>query len=337
MGEPAGAVSDRWRDPASGCDIPVLDLTGYLAGEPGARVRLGHELREALEEIGFFYVINHGVPKALIDRTFAETARFHALPLERKTAIAINDDHVGFMGFGGEASRTSEHHTGTIKPDVAEAFFMLRDRAPGPLEIKNQWPDNLPGFRDTLVEYFEETETLFRRILPIFATSLDLHPSFFYPAFGAHEALSMLRVSHFRANDQLETNQYHLAPHTDSTFVTVLPTTEVPGLELLGPSGEWFQAPPIPESLLFNSGDLMKRWTNGRFMSTPHRVINRSGRERYSIPLFIHPNPEFIVECLPTCTDAQNPPKEPPISSGDYLAWYMKENFEHAAEEWIGS
>ena len=335
MGGSTVALSERWKDPATGCDIPVLDLAEYLAGEQGARERLGRELREALEEIGFFYVINHDVSKALIDRTFAQTARFHALPLEQKSKIPIDDNHVGFMSFGGEASRTSEHYTGTIKPDVAEAFFMLRDRAPMPLEVKNQWLDDLPGFRETLVAYFEAAEALFRRMLPIFATSLELRPDYFDPAFGEYEALSMLRVSHFRANDRLETNQFHLAPHTDSTFVTLLPTTEVPGLELLGPSGEWFPAPPIPDSFLFNSGDLLKRWTNGRFMSTPHRVINRSGRDRYSIPLFIHPNSEFIVECLPTCTDARNPPTEPPISSGDYLAWYMSENFEHAAEDWI--
>ena len=335
MADPPGAVSERWKDPATGCDIPVLDLAGYLGGEQGARERLGRELREALEEIGFFYVINHGVSKALIDRTFAETARFHALSLDEKSKIAIDENHVGFMGFGGEASRTSEHHAGTIKPDVAEAFFMLRDRAPMPLDIKNKWPGNLPEFRETLIAYFEAAEALFRRMLAIFATSLELPPNYFDRAFGEYEALSMLRVSHFRADDRLEANQFHLAPHTDSTFVTMLPTTEVPGLELLGPSGEWFPAPPIPESFLFNSGDLMKRWTNERFMSTPHRVINRSGRDRYSIPLFIHPNPEFIVECLATCTDAGNPPNNPPISSGEYLAWYMKENFEHAAEDWI--
>ena len=335
MDTPLRAASDRWRDPATGCDIPVLDLAGYLAGEPGACALLGLQLRQALEEIGFFYVVNHGVSKELIDRTFSETARFHSLSLEEKNNIAIDENHVGFMSFGGEASRTSELYTGTIKPDVAEAFFMLRDRAPEPLDVANQWPENLPGFREALVEYFETAEALFRRMLPIFSTSLDLPSDYFGPAFGEYEALSMLRVSHFRANDRLEDNQFHLAPHTDSTFVTMLPTTEVPGLELLGPSGEWFLAPPIPESFLFNSGDLMKRWTNGRFMSTEHRVINRSGRDRYSIPLFIHPNSDFVVECLPTCTDPRNPPREPPISSGDYLAWYMKQNFEHAAEDWI--
>ena len=335
MSTPARTISDRWRDPAAGCDIPVLDLAGYQANEPGAVLRLAVELRQALEDVGFFYVINHGIPQVLIDRTFSETARFHALSPEAKTRIAINRDHVGYMGVESEASRTSEHHTGTIKPDVGEAFFILRDRAPVPLTVQNQWPDDLPGFRETLVEYFEAAEAFFRRILPIFAVSLDLPPAHFKPAFGAYETLSMLRAAHFGPDDELETNQFNLAPHTDSTFVTLLPTTEVPGLELLGPSGEWFAAPPIPDSILFNSGDLMTRWTNGRFLSTPHRVINRSGRDRYSIPLFVHPNADFVIECLPTCTTPDMPPREPPIRSADYLAWYMENNFKHAATTWF--
>ena len=101
--------------------------------------------------------------------------------------------------------------------------------------------------------------------------------------------------------------------------------------------GEWFPAPPIADSILFNSGDMLTRWTNGRFLSTPHRVINRSGRDRYSIPLFVHPNPSFVIECLPTCTGPDNPPKEPPISSGDYLEWFMGENFKHAAKDKPGT
>jgi isopenicillin N synthase-like dioxygenase len=335
MGNTASASLNGWRDPVAGCEIPILDLSAYLSGEDGAQQTLATKLRQALEEIGFFYVINHGLPKALIDRTFFETARFHALPFDNKNVLAINRDNVGYMGSGGEASRTSEHHSGEIKPDVGEAFFMLRDRAPSPIRIKNQWPKNLPGFRETLVEYFESAEAMFRCMLPIFATSLDLPPTYFNDAFGEHKTLSMLRVAHFEAGTEFDENQFNLAPHTDSTFITLLPTTEVPGLELLGPSGEWFGAPPIPNSILFNSGDLMSRWTNGRFLSTPHRVTNRSGRDRYSIPMFIHPNADFMIHCLPTCTDSNNPPKEPPISSGDYLAWYMDKNFRHAATDWI--
>ena len=332
MGTTAASRSNRWRDPLVGCDIPVIDLQAYLKNENGALAKLATELRDALEEIGFVYVVNHGVRKELIERTFAETARFHALPLSDKIRLKINRDHVGYMGNEGELPRTSPYYTGTLKPDVGEAFFILREHAPFPLRVQNQWPEGLTGFQETLAEYFETLETFFRRILQVFAVALDLPPPYFDPAFGEHEALSMLRIAHF-PSDELETDQFNVGPHTDSSFVTLLATTDVPGLELLGPSGEWFPAPPIPNSILINSGDLLTRWSNGRFLSIPHRVINLSGVDRYSIPLFVHPNPDFVIECLPTCTDPGNPPKEPPISSGDYLEWFMGENFEHAAKE----
>lgn len=331
MSMQVASTSARWRDPSVGCEIPVLDVGAYLQGKDGELRRLASELRQALEEIGFFYVLNHGVSKQLIDRTFAETARFHALPLADKNEVRINRDHVGYMGNEGELPRTSPYYTGTLKPDVGEAFFMLRERAPFPLPVQNQWPENLPGFRETLVEYFETAEAFFRRVLPIFAVALDMPPAYFAPAFDEYDALSMLRVAHFPAH-ALGNDQFNVGPHTDSSFVTLLATTNVPGLELLGPSGEWFPAPPIPDSILFNSGDMLTRWTNGRFLSTPHRVINRSGRDRYSIPLFVHPNPDFVIECLPTCRGPGNPPREPPISSGDYLEWFMSKNFKHAAE-----
>lgn len=314
----------------AGARIPVLDVSSYLRGEPTALPRLAEQLRQALEEIGFFFVINHSVPQALIDHTFAETARFHALPTAEKAKLAINHTHVGYMDNEGELPRTSPYYTGTLKPDVGEAFFIKREVAPIPLPVQNQWPENLPGFRETLVEYFETLEGFFRRMLPVFATALDMPEVYFDRAFGRYEALSVLRVAHFPP-DPLEPDQFNVGPHTDSSFVTLLATSNVPGLQLLGAEGEWFPAPPIAGSILFNSGDLLTRWTNGRFLSTPHRVLNRSGRDRYSIPLFVHPNPAFVIECLPTCTDAANPPKHSPIASEDYLEWFMAENFKHSA------
>lgn len=311
--------------------IPVLDVGAYLQGAPGALTSLATELRRALEEIGFFFTVNHSVPQTLIDRTFAATARFHALPAAEKMKLAINGAHVGFMDNEGELPRTSPYYTGTLKPDVGEAFFVKREIEAAPLSVQNQWPQDLPGFRETLNEYFNATENFFHQMLPIFASALELPTDYFDPAFGRHEALSVLRVAHFPP-DPLDPDQFNVGPHTDSSFVTLLATTHVPGLELLGRSGEWFLAPPIPGSILFNSGDILTRWTNGRFLSTPHRVRNRSGRDRYSIPLFVHPNPEFEIACLPTCTGPGNPVKHPPITSQAYLEWFMAENFKHAAK-----
>jgi len=311
--------------------IPVLDVGAYLRGDAGALAALSKELRHALEEIGFFFTVNHSVPQSLIDRTFAETARFHALPKAEKTKLAINDAHVGYMDNEGELPRTSPYYTGTLKPDVGEAFFIKREIAPFPLPIQNQWPTELPGFRITLNEYFEATEAFFRQMMPVFATALELPANYFDSAFGRYEALSVLRVAHFPP-DPLEADQFNVGPHTDSSFVTLLATSSVPGLQLLGKTGQWFPAPPIPGSILFNSGDMLTRWTNGRFRSTPHRVLNRSGRDRYSIPLFVHPNPDQEIRCLSTCIGPGNPPKDPPITSQDYLEWFMSENFKHAAK-----
>lgn len=317
-------------------DVPVLDLADYMSNKKGALDRIAGELRYALEEIGFFYVINHQFPQGLIHRAFDEIARFHAQPTEAKNKIAVNNHHCGYIVTGAEVSRSSEYHTGILRPDVVEAFMMKRDRAPIPLAETNQWPEDLPGFRDTMVEYFETAEALFRKILPVIAASLELLPDFFDSMFGKHESLTTLRASHYNSDDLLEENQFHISPHTDSSFVTILPITDVPGLELLTPSrNDWFAAPIVPNSFLINSGDLMKRWTNGRFLSTPHRVINKSGRDRYALPLFVAPNPDVLIECLPTCTSADNPPKEPPITSAGYYEWFMKKNFQHAAgDEW---
>ena len=317
-------------------DIPILDLADYLSGREGSIDNTASELRYALEKIGFFYIVNHGFPTTLIQSAFAEVARFHAQPYQWKQQFAVNDHHCGYIFTGAEVARSSEYHTGTLRPDVVEAFMIKRDRAPVPIEDVNQWPGDLPGFRETLVEYFEAAEALFRRILPIFAVSLELAPDHFNSMFGQHEALNVLRASHYPHDVPLAENQFHISPHTDSGFITMLPLTDVPGLELLSPAEkDWFPAPYVPNSFVINSGDLMKRWTNGRFLSTPHRVLNDSGRDRYALPLFVSPNPDAVIECLPTCESEDNPPKEPPITSAAYQEWFMKKNFQHAAgDDW---
>jgi len=312
-------------------EIPVLDLAAFLRGDDGALEKVAGELRHALEEVGFFFIVNHGVPQSLIDQMYRQTERFHALPEQEKTKIAVNQDHVGYMGNEGELPRTSPYSTGILKPDVGECFFIKCDRAPHDLKVKNQWPGNLPRFRETLVEYFEILEDLGRRILPLYAAALELPPDYFQDAFSAYETESILRAAHFPPGE-LEDCQFNVGPHTDSSFLTLLAVTEIPGLELLSQSGNWFPAPPIPGAMVVNSGDILTRWTNGRFLSTPHRVRNRSGRDRYSIPLFMQPKPDQVIECLPTCTTPENPPKEPPITAGDYFEWFMQQNFAHTVD-----
>src|SRR5215467_2888727 len=190
----AGAVGGRPELVAN--TIPLLDVAPYLAGEPGARERLGAELRWAFENVGFYYLRGHGIPPSLIDATFAQAARFHALPMEQKLAVTINEENVGYlpMRAGQFPGRP---------PSRNAAFFLRRDRAPDdPLVLAkrrfhglNQWPADLPGFRETAVAYMRAIEALCRRLVPIYATALDLPPDAFDQAYA--EPHLILRLTHY--------------------------------------------------------------------------------------------------------------------------------------------
>jgi isopenicillin N synthase-like dioxygenase len=314
--------------------IPILDLGPYLAGEPGADRRLAEELRQACEQIGFYFIVNHGVPQSLIDRAFVETARFHAQPLDDKMKLLINDHMIGYLPLGYSTFRSSTINRNT-KHDLNEALFIRRERKPDDPDVVsgkrwrglNQWPAGLPGFRETMVCYFRTMEAFGRKLLPLYALALGMPRDYFLPLFdGAH---INLRLSHYPANAAAEDNQFGIAPHADAGFLTMLPQSEVPGLEIRTTSGSWLAAPPLPGSYLVNTGDTLNRWTNGRFLSTPHRASNNSGRERYAMPFFYDPNTDTMIECLPTCQGRGNPPKYPPQTYGDFYAWFISRNYAH--------
>lgn len=314
--------------------IPILDLGPYLAGVPSADFRLAEELRQACENIGFHFIVNHGVPQNLIDRAFAETARFHAQPLADKMKLLINDHMIGYLPLGYSTFRSSTINRNT-KHDLNEALFVRRDRAPDDPDVVsgkrwrglNQWPADLPGFRETMVEYFRTMEALGQKLLPLYALALDMPRDWFVPRFdGAH---INLRLSHYPADAAAEDNQFGIAPHADAGFLTMLPQSEVPGLEIRTASGKWLVAPSLPGSYLVNTGDTLNRWTNGRFLSTPHRASNNSNRERYAMPFFYDPNTDTVIECLPTCQGPDNPPKYPPQTYGEFYAWFIRKNYAH--------
>ncbi len=319
-------------------EIPVLDLAPYLAGEPGALQRLGAELRTAFEEIGFYFITGHGVPQALVDAVFAEAERFHAQPLEDKLAIRINEQVVGYLPIRGATTRHSQINANN-KPNVNEAFFVRRDVAPDhpdivagkPFRALNQWPANLPGFRETVIAYQNAMETLGKSLLPLYAVALDLPPDYFAKAFA--DPMYTLRMSHYPQQPEVVENEFGLAPHTDTSFMTMLAQNKVPGLSIRLPTGRWVDAPAIDGAFLVNGGDLLRRWTNDRFLATPHRVVNRSGRERYAIPFFFDCGAEVPIECLPTCREPDQPPRYEPITYAAYMAWYRQMNYGAAKDK----
>jgi isopenicillin N synthase-like dioxygenase len=321
--------------------IPVLDLGDYLAGRPGAREATAAELRAALEGVGFFIIVNHGVPRDLIDRTFAEARRFHAQPAAAKLALRMNEHNNGYMAMGRYAVWTSDVNAND-KPDLNEAFFVKRERgAADPLRRSgrrfvgpNLWPDDLPGFRETVLAYTDAVDALGRRLMPAVAVALGLPPEAFDAAFA--ESQFSFRLSHYPPA-QAAPNQFGIAPHTDANFLTFLAQTEVPGLQLRLPSGEWLDVPYVPDSFAVNSGDMMHRWTNGRFKSTPHRALPPVGRPRYAIPFFMGPHIDTVIECLPTCRSDAEAPRFPPITYEQYLLWWYDANYNARAQDDIAA
>lgn len=317
--------------------IPILDVSRYFAGDTDDLTRLGAGLRHAFENVGFYYLRGHGVPRALIDATFAECERFHAQPMEKKLALKINEHNIGYMPMGGSLALSSKVNNNT-KPSVNEAYFLRRERTPDDPDViankrfrgLNQWPADLQGFRDTALAYMSALEQLGRRLVRIYAVALDLPPDYFDAMFA--EPNMIQRFTHYPARPSYEDNEFSIAPHTDSGFMTLLAPSVVPGLSIRLPDGTWFDAPSDPDSFVVNGGDILRRWTNDRFLSTPHRATNSSGRPRYAIPFFFDTHPDTLISCLPSCQSPEHPPKYEPIAYDKYALWYATRNYLHLNE-----
>ena len=315
--------------------IPVIDYGPYFAGEKGALERVAAEVARACENVGFFYALNHGVPDELIDRAFAASRRFHALPLAQKLALRLNDNNIGYLPINASVQGASTVHRAT-RPNQNESFFISHDRGPDhpdvvagkPLRGRNQWPAEVPGIRGDMMAYFDALGAMCDRMLPPFAVALGMPLDFFAPFFanGGHHNLRFL---HYPPQDPDEDNLFGQAPHTDNSFMTALARTDVPGLAVRLPSGDWFPPPIIEGTFLINLGNMMRRWSNDRFLSTPHGVLNESGADRYSIAYFHSPNPDRVIECLPSCISADNPARYPPAVYRDLVLEFYRANYFH--------
>lgn len=319
--------------------IPVLDLGPLRAGEAGALERLGAELRHAFTEVGFYFVRNHGVPDDLVEAAFEAARRFHAQPMEAKLAMRINEHNIGYLPMRGATTRMNA--LGTVyKPNANEAVFFKRDLPPDHPDVVNKvrfrganpWPKDLPGFRETVCAYMDAMEDLGKRLVPIYAVALGLPPNWFGAAF--QEPMYTLRMTHYPQQDPVSgEDEWGLAPHSDTSFMTILAQNRVPGLSIRLPDGTWVDAPAPEGAFLVNGGMMLRRWTNDRFLATPHRVVNRSGQERYAIPFFMDCARDFVMAPIPTCVDADHPPLHEPTTYAEFMTAYQQANYDHARKE----
>ena len=316
-------------------EIPILDVSALFSGDEAAARKVAETLRGYLERIGFLYVSGHNVPSESVQAVREEAKRFFALPDEQKLALKIDRNFRGFLPMASSTIVTSSVAK-VSKPNQSESMMLMHEVAANdpdalagkPLQGPNQWPDeaSVPGFRATMETYVEQMGTLARKMVGAISTSLGMKPD----ALDEHfeKPTTFLRLLHDPTQRE-EDGLFGSAPHTDYGFITLLAQDDVGGLEVKNKAGDWVPAPPIPGTFVMNVGDILARWSNDRFVSTPHRVINRSGRERYSQPFFFDPSMDHTIAALPVCVPAGEAPKYEPVVYGDYLMERIDKNYHY--------
>ncbi|XP_013654626.1 2-oxoglutarate-Fe(II) type oxidoreductase hxnY-like [Brassica napus] len=286
-------------------------------------------LKQACMDCGFFYVINHGISEELKEEVFEQSKKFFDLPLEDKMKALRNETHRGYS----PALEQNQIHGDYNK----ESFFMgtegLKDDSLGakPFYRPNIWPDSdvLPGWRTTMENYHLELLRVCKAIARILALALDLDADYFDTSEMLENPIAYMRLLHYEGMSDPSRGIYGCGSHTDHGMMTLLATDGVMGLQICKDKDmkpqKWEYVPSIDGTYIVNLGDVLERWSNGLFKSTLHRVL-ANGQDRYSIPFFLSPSHDCLIECLPTCQSENNLPKYPAIKCSAYLTQRYKES-----------
>ena len=278
-------------------EIPIIDFAPFLSGDVADKLAVSSQIATALHDIGFFYLIGHGVPESLRSEIFDQSKAFFSQPIElRETVQAtpdwnrgiislLNDSEFGLRLF--EVFKIQIEYPENLEIDPQRAFF-------GP----NRWPEFQPELEHVATRYLEAVTALGRQLLKAMALGLNLAEDSFEPFFD--RPIAQLGLQYYQALPPTAHEQArNIEPHTDECPITILAQGEVSGLEVRRKDGTWISAPVLPGAYVINVGDLMMWWSNGRYLSNLHRVRNTSGVDRYSVPFFFKPDASVTVEPLP--------------------------------------
>jgi isopenicillin N synthase-like dioxygenase len=275
--------------------VPAIDISGLAARDARARRDVAVSIGEACRSIGFLCIVGHGVPAASALRLRAAMRDFFDLDGEEKRRVAITPEN--YRGYIPFAAFTPNAGAGV--PDRYEGYKLHLEvgeddsvRAECGLYGPNVWPRRPAGLRAAVSAYWQHMDRLAHSLLRAFALALDLDEDFFVPAFGY--PMTNMTLLHYPPQPE-GTDGFGIHPHKDTDAFTILWPDPVGGLEVRRCDGRWIAVESPPEALIVNIGDMMELWSGGHFVSTPHRVINRTGRERYSFPYFAVPRHDVTI------------------------------------------
>lgn len=327
--EPEGSVVSLtdWKVAAdSGTVVPVIDIGPFLRGGPEQRAAVAAEVGAACEEIGFFLITGHGVSPEHIQAMYDVSADFFALPDDVKAAFETPTAN-SYRGYrGGDLRETLEigryDDPEAIRADGYAEEWVARAEA-------NVWPSVPDELRSVWRAYFAICEQLAASVMEVFAEALGLAPDWFANKFDRHTSYLSANFYPGLAEAPPE-GTLRLGEHTDIGSLTILYQDGAPGgLQVLDRRGRWCAVPAVDGSFVVNLGDLMAKWTNDRWVATPHRVVSpdpddRAAR-RISIPFFQHPNYDALIECIPTCTDEDRPARYRSVLAGNWAEFRMSD------------
>jgi isopenicillin N synthase-like dioxygenase len=316
--------------------LRILDVGPALTGDRDAIEALAMEWREVWEGVGFMSIINHGVSLDVTRRMTEAAKAFHDLPRNVKNSIPVTRDQKGYIPTRSGITTHSEFHQSS-KPDTVECLVLATDYPkdhPDVIAGKQfyglmPWlaEETLPGFRAAAEDYMTTITALGKKLLPVWARSLELDTSFFNPKF--ENAYTYFRMAKYPPKPDLDDGELGLQAHIDTGFMTFLPPADEEGIQILDTDGQWFWPEVREDALIVNMGQFLERWTNKRYRATPHRVVPPKINDRYSLACFVNPGFEAVSECLPTCTDSDNPPQFPTQTYWEFFKWYMTNTFGH--------
>lgn len=298
--------------------LPLIDIAGLFSPDLDERAAVAKRIGAACREVGFFCIANHGVDAALQQAVFEQARAFFALPEAGKRAL---DKVFSKANRGYEPLRGQVLEAGA-PADLKEGFYIGEELAEDDPRVlagrfnhgANQWPIELEEFRPTMERYRDAMNALANRLMAAIALSLQLPEDHF--AGFCRDSTSTLRLLHYPPQPaNAAPGEKGCGAHTDFGGLTLLLQDENPGLQVWDRhSKSWIHAAPVAGTYVVNLGDMIARWTNDQYRSTLHRVVNMSGRERYSVPFFFSGNPDHVVECLPTCLAPGEAPRYPAVT-----------------------
>ena len=302
--------------------IPVVDITGLRDGSD--RIGVAKALHQASQEVGFIYVAGHGIPDADLAAARNCALEFFRLPPETKEQVRVSGAHRGWLAQGGAKMQDD------AKADLKESFIWGYENDAGetpdehPLRGANRWPDFMPQLQTAAMRYFKGAHDVAYHLMRGFALGLDLSEDFFLRSTS--RPMSRASMVYYPPQPaDMGAEQFGVGPHTDFGVLTVLAQDDVGGLQVQDVNGDWLAATPIPGTLIVNVGDLLARWTNDEYRSTPHRVVNSSGKERLSLVLAYDPEPQTMIDAAQVLPGQKT--KYEPITCGDYLNWRFAKAF----------